>query len=70
MTMPIPSCPKCQYCGQELNADECYDMEFDTSYATQYCIGTCSKCNITYQWIESYQVTYEGFCDLTETERN
>ena len=68
--MATPNYPKCLHCGQELIPEDWYDMEFDTSYATQYCIGTCSKCNITYQWIDVYDVTYEGFSDLIETERN
>lgn len=68
--MTNPKFPKCKHCRQELIPENHYDMEFDTSYATLYCVGFCPKCNITYQWIEEYDVTYEGFSDLTETERN
>lgn len=68
--MTNPNYPKCLHCGQELVAEDCYDMEFDTSYASQFFIGTCPKCNITYQWIEEYDVTYEGFTGLLETGRN
>lgn len=68
--MTNPNYPKCLHCGQELIPEDCYDMEFDTSYASQSFIGVCPKCNITYQWVEEYDVTYEGFTGLIETGRN
>lgn len=68
--MTYPNYPKCNHCGQELFTNEQCDMEFDSSYATLYCVGTCPKCKTTYQWIEDYDVTYEGFRELIETERS
>jgi hypothetical protein len=60
--------PKCEHCGQKLVIEDEYDIDCNLAYATACCIGTCPKCNVTYQWIAGYDVTYEGFMGLMETE--
>ena len=59
---------KCPYCGEYVEIDDTFDTEdnaFDNTFI-YHVVGSCPKCNKTFQWEEHYRMIFNGFKNVTE----
>lgn len=59
---------KCIYCGEEVEVEESYNIEFDDVNAYEYCGGHCMGCGREYEW--KYKYTIVDVLDLEEVGKS
>lgn len=47
--------PKCLKCGDDIEYDDCYDIEYDGDWVERFYTGHCVKCNTDHLWSELYE---------------